>query len=89
MQPIDPNSELDVTLQAQEWNIVMEIIAKSTGFPYVVTSPIIDKVKGQLQNAAMSLGQKPERGNHHDHPERTLSMTEADSSIRRPTKFND
>jgi len=85
MQPIDPNTELDVKLQAQEWNIVMEIIAKSTGFPYVVTSPIIDKVKGQLQGAAMKVHQ-PERGNHQDYVEK-MSMTEADTS-RRP-RYND
>ena len=87
MQPIDPNSELDVTLQAQEWNVVMEIIAKSTGFPYVVTSPIIDKVKGQLQNAAMSLNTK---GNHQDRPEAPRrDVMEAMDTIKRQPKYSD
>jgi len=39
-------------MEAQEWNIVLEIIARSTGFPYIQTAPLIEKLGGQMQEKA-------------------------------------
>lgn len=40
MMPIDPVAKIDITLDAQEWSIVLDIICKSTGFPYITTAPL-------------------------------------------------
>jgi len=52
LQPVAPETPLEITMEAQEWNMVMEIIARSTGFAYVQTAPLIEKLGKQLQARA-------------------------------------
>jgi len=43
-------------MEAQEWNMVTEILARSTGFSYVQTAPLIEKLTKQLQDKAQKRG---------------------------------
>lgn len=56
LQPIAPNTILELGMEAQEWNLVLEIICRSTGFPYVQTAPLIEKLGKQMQEKAERRG---------------------------------
>lgn len=49
MMPISPDTPITVTLQAQEWNVVMGILADA---PYKLVAPIIQKLGEQAQQGA-------------------------------------
>jgi hypothetical protein len=54
MEPISPTTPINVTLEAQEWNAVLGLLAKA---PYEVVANIITKMGQQAQNAAQNAGQ--------------------------------
>ena len=69
VSPISPNARIAVTLEAQQWNSVVEIIARSTGFPYFVTAPLIQAIGAQLQSGAAAQQQMtPPQPNGGDRP---------------------
>lgn len=49
MDPISPNLPISITLEAQEWNTVLDVLANG---PFRVVSPIIQKLAAQAQGAA-------------------------------------
>ena len=46
MEPIAPNTPLNVTLEAQQWNGVMSALVKA---PYEMAAPLIQAISEQLQ----------------------------------------
>lgn len=46
MDPIAPNYPIPITLEAQEWNQVLDVLANG---PFRVVSPIIQKIATQAQ----------------------------------------
>lgn len=46
MQPIDASAPIEVTLQAQQWNVVLAALSEA---PYRIAKPLIDAIGGQLQ----------------------------------------
>lgn len=56
LQPIEPNTILELGMEAQEWNLILEIICRSTGFAYVQTAPLVEKLGKQMQEKAEKRG---------------------------------
>jgi len=48
-QPIQPNTPLSVTLQAQEWNQILAVLSEA---PYKAVAPLIDQIGRQAQQQA-------------------------------------
>jgi hypothetical protein len=60
MQPIDPTTEIPITLQAQDWNTLMEIVGRYSTMVAIITgmpnqSPLLQRLGTQLQQAAGKL----------------------------------
>jgi hypothetical protein len=53
MMPIAPDTPIAVTLQAQEWNMVLGILSDA---PYKLVAPIIQKLGEQAQQGAAQAG---------------------------------
>lgn len=51
MQPILPTTPLSVTLTAQEWNEVVDVLMTAP-VPYRIVHPLMVKLGGQLQRNA-------------------------------------
>ena len=64
MTPLDPATLITVTMQAQDWNVVMGLLAEVPA-PYRVSAPIIAKLTGQLQAGAADM-QRPDKPNGED-----------------------
>lgn len=62
MEPVSPNLSISITLEAQEWNTVLEVLA---GGPYRLVSQIIQKLATQAQGAASAAETTAE--NHAQH----------------------
>ena len=54
VNPIEPTAPLSVTLEAQQWNTVLALLAEA---PYRVVAPVIQSIGEQVQAAA---GQAPQ-----------------------------
>ena len=54
--PIDPETPISITMTAKDWNMVIEIMCRSTGFSYVQPAPLIDKVGSQMYETAEKRG---------------------------------
>ena len=52
-QQIDPTTRFSVTLQAQEWNMVLACMAKAT---YEMAAPLIQGISQQLHSQAPGSG---------------------------------
>lgn len=61
MTPIAPTTPLSVTLEAQEWNVV---IAALTEAPYKVVHALIQSMGGQLQAQAQQAQQAQQTEAH-------------------------
>lgn len=53
VHPIDATTMLEVSLQAQQWNSVLALLAEG---PYRVAAPIIQAIAQQTQAIASGLG---------------------------------
>jgi hypothetical protein len=62
VNPIPPNTQLNVTLDAQQWNGVLAALSDA---PYKVAAPLIQAMTEQLQAQAQMT---PTTGNGLDHP---------------------
>lgn len=65
IDPIDPTTRLDLTLEAQQWNTIIEVLCRSTGFPYVATAPLIEALGQQMRAKAeqhQQMRPQPQRG---------------------------
>jgi hypothetical protein len=51
MSPVDPTTPLAITLQVQQWNVVLGILSDQ---PYRVAAPLIEAITGQANTAAAS-----------------------------------
>lgn len=56
VQPIEPNTVLDISMEAQEWNFIVEVLCRTTGFSYVQTAPLIEKLSKQMQEKVQRRG---------------------------------
>jgi len=59
---VDPDVLLSVTLEAQQWNVILSALSE-VSLPYRLTSPIINSTMVQLSEAVekRSGGEKPEK----------------------------
>lgn len=57
-QPIDPTTPLPVTLQAQEWNQLIDLLA-TVSAPWRITNPLMQRITEQVQAAAAAQPQVP------------------------------
>lgn len=66
-QQIDPTTRFAVTLQAQEWNMVLACMAKAT---YEMAAPLIQGISQQLHSQAPGSGDAATAANGLDtgHP---------------------
>ena len=62
MNPVDAQMQISVTLTAEGWNGVLQIMGESP-MPYRVSAPLIQAIGQQLQQAA---AEAPPRQNGHD-----------------------
>jgi hypothetical protein len=62
VNPISPNTQLTVTLDAQQWNGVLAALSDA---PYKMAAPLIQAMTEQLQTQAQTI---PTTGNGLDHP---------------------
>jgi hypothetical protein len=46
MDPISPTTQLNISLEAQQWNGVMAALVKA---PYELAAPLIQSISNQLQ----------------------------------------
>jgi len=51
MTPIDAQTPLDITLNAEQWNQVIGLLGEVPA-PYRVTAPLIQAIGGQMQQQA-------------------------------------
>lgn len=57
MDPIAPETPIPVTLQAQEWNLVLDVISDGR---FRVVAPLIQKIHEQAQAAQTTTNQPPQ-----------------------------
>jgi hypothetical protein len=48
MQPLDPTAPLAITLQAQQWNMILNVLHDA---PYRIAAPLIAAITDQAQAA--------------------------------------
>jgi hypothetical protein len=67
--PIDANTKMTLTLEAQHWNFIMQVL-NDTPTPYRVSSTLIPLMMEQLQTqVGQAAGAGRAEGNGHDaHP---------------------
>lgn len=67
MQPMSPTAELPIVLEAQEWNVVLSVLADG---PYKVVAPLMMKITQQAQQHSQMQSPQPSLPlNGHDrHP---------------------
>jgi hypothetical protein len=62
-EPIAPTASITITLQAQEWNQLLTVLAQG---PYNIVAPLMTSITQQAQSGA-SQPSLPLNG-HDDHP---------------------
>jgi hypothetical protein len=62
MQPVDPTAAIAITLQAQEWNMILGVLHDA---PYRIAAPLIQKIGDQAQSAAAQPPAKPNGVDDH------------------------
>ena len=62
-QGVEATMPLQITLQAQEWNVVLSTLNEA---PYRVAAPLIQKMGQQLQEQTGALGPQPNLPNGSD-----------------------
>lgn len=55
MNPINPTDQLAVTLEAQQWNVVLATLAEG---PFRIVASLMQEIQRQLTTPAMPLQQK-------------------------------
>lgn len=52
MTPIEKNSEITITLRAEEWNQLLNLIAEG---PYKTAAPLIQRITQQAEEATKKI----------------------------------